>query len=660
MDTKKLYNWTAKQSEMNIGILDSKEEEQEAQNNLNALNQKQILDNGQDIFASNKIKDPVIDEPLIQDKRQDVEANIPAPVSVFSMKHSLISEGKYTFLAKDGTFKKAKRTTPSSKYMQPILDKLKDLDTLLEGKFDSKDQNAIHKCFRDTILACENYIANRNPWTAEGKARLAMVKDFQKQIQTESIQFADRVEELVKGDQKLLEGKTWLSILSEVRTEVIENNKDGAEVEIGGAGTSKVYIITKNDSTRYFKENEKVPKRSVFQLLGDRTKTFKKKEDDTSKRRARYLEITNKTLKKLYGDERSVLMALFNDGKEDWELASLLRNWAKLDRNFGEMMDEIEDNMSGLEFAKMTKEEREQTNDQQFLLDTLIEMKKKSNLSMMATDGARIENSAEISKRNVATSRMAKLLGLEKLVAKSDLVNLVVDGKSMQGIAMEEVKGKNATDIQATATANKKESRYSNSAFRQTLNLQVFDIICGQIDRNRSNYLCETQTENRVTFITKIKAIDNDLSFGNLTYNDILKTGKNGEQCLRNIEYKNKLAVPYMDEDLANRILGLKLEELNYTMCDILSKKERNALIDRIKGVQKLIRKTKDQENKLRAKGRSVDSVFIGKDDWPKAYAKYQSKVRNDLLNARDPEKVKDLIEKTSYLDTDLIYQKNF
>ena len=327
---------------MNIGILDSKEEEQEAQNNLNALNQKQILDNGQDIFASNKIKDPVIDEPLIQDKRQDVEANIPAPVSVFSMKHSLISEGKYTFLDKDGTFKKAKRTTPSSKYMQPILDKLKDLDTLLEGKFDSKDQNAIHKCFRDTILACENYIANRNPWTAEGKARLAMVKDFQKQIQTESIQFADRVEELVKGDPKLLEGKTWLSILSEVRTEVIENNKDGAEVEIGGAGTSKVYIITKNDSTRYFKENEKVPKRSVFQLLGDRTKTFKKKEDDTSKRRARYLEITNKTLKKLYGDERSVLMALFNDGKEDWELASLLRNWAKLDRNFGEMMDEID------------------------------------------------------------------------------------------------------------------------------------------------------------------------------------------------------------------------------------------------------------------------------------------------------------------------------
>jgi hypothetical protein len=53
-------------------------------------------------------------------------------------------------------------------------------------------------------------------------------------------------------------------------------------------------------------------------------------------------------------------------------------------------MDEIEDNMSGVEFSKMTKEEQEQKDDEQFLLDTLNEMKKKSNLSMIATDAARI------------------------------------------------------------------------------------------------------------------------------------------------------------------------------------------------------------------------------------------------------------------------------
>ena len=44
MDTQKLYNWTAKQSEMNIGILDSKEEEQEAQKQRNLVAKQQILE----------------------------------------------------------------------------------------------------------------------------------------------------------------------------------------------------------------------------------------------------------------------------------------------------------------------------------------------------------------------------------------------------------------------------------------------------------------------------------------------------------------------------------------------------------------------------------------------------------------------------------------
>ena len=169
MDTQKLYKWNSQQ-DMNIGILDDPTELQEAKALDNALMQKQKMDEiGKDIYESNAINDVSVDAPLIQDKRQNVEANMPESVSVFAMKRSLISEGKYTFLS-GGTFKKAKRTAPSGKYMQPILDNLDKLDRLFEKEFDVKDQEAIHNGFRDAILSCEKYISNRNPWTAEGKA----------------------------------------------------------------------------------------------------------------------------------------------------------------------------------------------------------------------------------------------------------------------------------------------------------------------------------------------------------------------------------------------------------------------------------------------------------------------------------------------------------
>ena len=651
MDTQKLYKWNSQQ-DMNIGILEDQKEIKEAKALDDALMQKEKMDEiGKDIFESNMIKEAPMDAPLIQDKRQNVEANMPESVSVFAMKRSLISEGKYTFLS-GGTFKKAKRTAPSGKYMQPILDNLEKLDRLFEKEFDVKDQEAIHNGFRDAILSCEKYISNRNPWTAEGKARLQMVKDFQKQLQTESIQFEDRMQELAdeseladqkQADQKQVgKKKTWLDVLSKVRTEEIENGKNGYEVEIGGEGSSKVYIIKKDGKKRFFKENEKMPSSSFYEYFKDEKKMLSKNNDEKSIRRKGYLDIIHKAMLMKYATESEAYHKFAGLTSNVDEFKKRLIKVLSWDNKFKKMIGEINEE------------------DSKYVFDVLIQGTRNMTLSNMCIDKAMIDKGAEISKRNVATSRMAKMLGFENLVTKSSLVNLKFNGKTMQGVSMEEAEGEEFQTIRENAEKGKKRKVYTTECFRKLLNLQVFDIICGQVDRNATNYFGKvTQTDNKTVMqVEDIKGIDNDTSFGNLAYKDVVKKGFGDLHALVSIESDGKLTAPYMDEELANSILKLDAKIINYTMCDILSKNERNALIDRIEGLKKLINKTRAKEQRLRSKKRKVNSVFIkdDKESWNKAFSDYKTQFRKKHIE--NPERADNGVYYTTYLKPDFLQEK--
>ncbi len=645
MDTQKLYKWNSQQ-DMNIGILEDPKEIKEAKALDDALMQKEKMDEiGKDIFESNMIKEAPMDAPLIQDKRQNVEANMPASVSVFAMKRSLISEGKYTFLS-GGTFKKAKRTAPSGKYMQPILDKLEILDKLFEKEFDAKDEEALHNGFRDAILSCEKYISNRNPWTAEGKARLQMVKDFQKQLQTESIQFAERVEEL-KNDPKLVgKKKTWLDVLSKVRTEEIENGQNGYEVEMGGQGSSKVYIIKKDGKKRFFKENEKMPTNTFYKYFNDEKKTLIKNNDEKSLRRKEYIETIHKALMDKFMTELDAYSALAKHITNAHELKELVKEALGKNADVQKMFSEISEE------------------DNKYIFDVLVQGTKNMTLNNLCTYAGMIDKGAEISKRNVATSRMAKMLGLENLVAKSSLVNLKVNGKTIQGVSMEEAEGESFSEISDKAKKDNTYKTYTPNSFKQLLNLQIFDIICGQVDRNLSNYNCRSETiinkNNKITVLESIKGIDNDAAFGNITYKDVQKRGHGGLHCLISVERDGNFAPPYMDEELANSILRLDAKIIDYNMCDILSKNERKALIDRIEGLKKLINKTRAQEERLRSQNQFVHSVFVKNDDksWAKALSDYKNTFRNKLMV--DSDKAKLFLNNNTYLDPDFIHENKF
>ena len=297
-----------------------------------------------------------------------------------------------------------------------------------------------------------------------------------------------------------------------------------------------------------------------------------------------------------------------------------------------------------------------------FIDNELREALKRSTCCGIATKHALIDPKSEISKRNVATSRMAELLGIGDMVAKSVMADVIINGKKMSGIAIEEAKGQSTGLAHDQAAKKQKRTNYSPNAFRQLLNLQIFDIICGQVDRNGANYLAEEEEIEKTDIIefTKIKAIDNDMAFGNLKYNDLLDRGDDGLNRMRNIESMGELHVPAMDKKFADSILALDAEKINYALCDVLSIEEREALIDRVKGVQKAIRRRQDYEKKLRRKDPKAVSMFVedveGQENWKKAYERFAKKVvdmkEQDKKNVENIQaQIREIEENTGYKD---------
>ena len=115
--------------------------------------------------------------------------------------------------------------------------------------------------------------------------------------------------------------------------------------------------------------------------------------------------------------------------------------------------------------------------------------------------------------------------------------------------------------------------------------------------------------------IDGITGIDNDMSFGVLTYDRIREGGGPGD--LKGIEdKKGNFTLPGMSSALADRILAIEPVMLRYLFSDILDVPELAALTGRVEGVQSAIRKQRVREKEARekaekAKQKPPASVFL-------------------------------------------------
>ncbi len=238
------------------------------------------------------------------------------------------------------------------------------------------------------------------------------------------------------------------------------------------------------------------------------------------------------------------------------------------------------------------------------------------------------KRSLNLTNRNVATSRVANLLGVGDIVEQSDKVQVQDNAKKQthNGVLMSFARGTQGMKVAASVrekttknlgTIEERENALtgilSPSMQKDLSSLQVLDYICGQGDRNTKNFFVENEGET----YTHIHGIDNDMAFG--TGVDQEESMKSGREDSRRGKYKsylkmvvdsnNRLTIPHMDRQLAENILRVKPAELKFVLKDLIEPDLIEVAVKRLEKMQTAIRNELNEPQ---------SNVFVENGGWGK------------------------------------------
>ena len=195
------------------------------------------------------------------------------------------------------------------------------------------------------------------------------------------------------------------------------------------------------------------------------------------------------------------------------------------------------------------------------------------------------KDAREVTSRNVATSRLASLLGLDYLVTKSEKVIIEENGKQSVGCFMKFAEGKDARNAWDYETikefAQVKTDHFSVGFAKDACTLNLFDAICYQRDRHGGNLfpILSDPNEAGEREVIGIRAIDNDQAFAReINYAD------NGQNA-------SLTEITFVDKALADKLASVTREQLEFALGDLLSPYEIDSVMTRITTVNKRIEK---------------------------------------------------------------------
>lgn len=204
--------------------------------------------------------------------------------------------------------------------------------------------------------------------------------------------------------------------------------------------------------------------------------------------------------------------------------------------------------------------------------------------------GFRNDEKVNMTRRNVATSRVAALLGIGNLVAESKTAEIydesngtVTRGNIMKKSVYSE-SARSAADDNKARTGQETVS-VTGGFQRDLINLQVLDAICGQHDRHQDNYFV---SRDEFGNFSGLQGIDNDASFGR---GELSLTNRIGGSTRTVYNDNNEMTIPYMDKNLAERIRRINPEIFKYALHDLLKPDEIEAAENRLKRVKEAVEK---------------------------------------------------------------------
>lgn len=464
-----------------------------------------------------------------------------------------------------------------SEYMKNVKTAQANVIDFFQNTRMSADENAynaqlatIKHLYSVLIAHCATYGAHhRAAISSSGKTRRRMVNQIKKLAEYE----LEKIDETAaKIHQTQDETTDWSSVLGEMRSARIDMDTHSFEATGGGTSDVKAISFGENKSKFFFKKEEKLTS------VTEETRQEIMSRPEFAKHQGVLLRICDK----IDPDDAYSPFRIAVQGYEEW---NTFKNMAS----------------GTIQFTQQESDELEK------IMPTFRKVFKKIHTKYGITKEAGIERGSDLTGRNIATSRMANFLGKSRLVTEAARVQLTSgDTVTEEGVVTRQAEGNQIDDLVKLSKEKNKKIVLDPAAARDLINLEIMDTLCGQLDRNKSNLFFqheETEDEIRLTHVT---GIDSDMSFGTVKYEELQKYADGFHQ-LPQIEQKDGVSrVPVIDADMADSIMALTRENLEYLLSDLLSEADIEALWKRAQGLQKMLINNKD---KIKAGEWSTDDV---------------------------------------------------
>lgn len=456
--------------------------------------------------------------------------------------------GRWLEKSKKGGFRKK-----NSEYFDQVQEAVRNAASVMDTEFD-QDQNKnleklyhATKAFKSLKLACERYTA-RNPHTPAGKVRRNIVLQIQGFAAKDALGCEQAISDFIVMSPQDQAKETWVSVIRKARSVQMQVDDYSQLGHASGGQASEVLKIKSN------KDKQQV------------TQYFKKEDS---------LEVTagigvEKSISHNAIAAQEAIKAFPNLSEED---RKVLSDWSSKDYGLPNVSSEVQEYIE--DFLKKNK-------------TTIIELMQP--LGIIEEGGY-----ANMTRRNVATSRMADLVGLGHLVARSQTVDILdkKTGQTIRGNLMDEAKGVSYDKVEDAF----KKKKVTSNFMRDITNLQVLDILCGQADRHNYNMLYQMDDGGNVT---GIQGIDNDAAFGTNTDAVSALKGYANRSDTRLFDAETyEMMIPFMDKKLADRIEAVEPQMVRYILNDLLKQEEIDAAVKRLEIMQKGIAKAKAETPKV-------------------------------------------------------------
>ena len=520
----------------------------------------------------------------VQEQDTSETEEITTPVLSYGDFADRIENGNYD----RSVFLRWKRNQSES--MKPIVSGARDLANMLQAQASPEGIQVMLDIYKGLKAACIAYLKSHDPKSSEGKARYELVRKISERVTGEMSEATINAEIYSKSKDDT--PQTWAEVLIGVHS--IELKKEQVKVPNGVVAQSSKLLKIKDGGKKYFfKYKEKAPEFDTESMLREVTADYKQRLDMLLNKQGPFAGLSAEKTKieaKKIMDVIQVIAVL-----RDSLVKYGIDNFDS--RNEEGTLEELEAcgaNVEGI--------------NEDAYKEFYAAYSKKYTLAA-ACKVAGIKVGSDVTKRNEATSVLADFLGISDMMMKSSTVKLDVEGEKIDGLRMDKALGIEGADVNKKETASGKTVHLTPEAIKQLFILQVFDILCGQIDRHQGNYLARCKTKGDELLIEGVTGIDNDLSFGTLSYQDIVMKKKqihvaNKMESLEVYNEKTKKiesVAPAIDADFANKILALKPEMIDLLLGRLLDKDELSACKDRLKGLQQYMVKEKALDESRKA-----------------------------------------------------------